>query len=142
MFQNSLVSSFSLSFIIFAYNSTHVQQYTCTTVITNNIDDQEARPHQFHFANQLKCITRVKLRDFVLKAATLGPHFPFYERNAITRAGFTIWHSARASHSNGKTFFVFHLYLAERCCEIIQSTRGPVQCKSGPKITWLISVII
>ena len=32
---------------------------------------QEARaPHQFDFANQLKCINRVKLRGFVLKVAS------------------------------------------------------------------------
>ena len=32
--------------------------------------------------------------SFVLKVPTLGPHLPFYERNAITTAGFTIiWHS-------------------------------------------------
>ena len=41
-----------------------------TTVINNYIDDLEAPgPHQFDFANQLKCITRVKSRGFVLKTA-------------------------------------------------------------------------
>ena len=35
-----------------------VQQYTGTTVIINNIDEHEGLgPHQFDFANQLKCIT-------------------------------------------------------------------------------------
>ena len=62
-------------------------------------------PHQFNFANQLKCITRVKLRGFVLKVATSGPHLIFYERNTITRAGFTISHSARTPRSDGKNFF-------------------------------------
>ena len=65
-------------------------------------------PHQFHLTNQLKCITRVKLlMGFVRKVATSGPHLPFYERNAITKAGFTKQHSARAPHSYGKTFLVF-----------------------------------
>ena len=81
--------------------------------------------HEFNFVNQMKCRTRVKLiRGFVLKGATLGPNLLFYERNAITRAGFTIWHSARALCSDGKTFFGLHLYLAGRYCENPQSTRG------------------
>ena len=79
-------------------------------------------------------MTQVKLlRGFVLKVATSGPHLRFYERNAITRAGFTIWHSARAPLSDGKTFYGLHLYLAGRCCKILPSTKGPVLCKSGPE---------
>ena len=68
------------------------------------------------------------MESFVLKIPILGPHFPFYERNAITRAGFTIiWHST----SNGsraqmvRLFFGLHLYLVERCCENLQSAKGP-----------------
>ena len=100
-------------------------------------------PHQFHLANQLKCITLVKLlRGFVLKVTTSGPHIPFYEGNAITTAGFAIRHSATAPRSNGKNFFGLHLYLAGRCCKHPQSTRGPVQCKFGPGMTWLVSVTI
>ena len=100
-------------------------------------------PHQFHWANQLKCITRVKLlRGFVLKVATSGPHLLFYERNAITRDGFTIWQSARAPRSDGKTFFGLHLYLAGTCCKNPHIARGPVQCKSGLGITRLVSVTI
>ena len=82
------------------------------------------------------------LRGFVLKVAISGPDLPFYERNAITRAGFTIWYNARAPRTDGKTFFGLHLYLAERCCKNSQSTRGPVQCKSGAGITWLVSLNI
>ena len=82
------------------------------------------------------------LRGFVLKVATSGPHLPFYERNAVISAGFTIWHSVRAPRSNGKTFFGLHLYLAGRFCENPQSTSGSVQYKSGPEITWLEGVII
>ena len=86
-----------------------------------------------------KCITWVGLlRDFVLKVAICGPHLPFYERNAITRAGVTIWHSAKAPRTDGKTFFGLHIYLAGKCCNNLQSTRGPVQYKSGPGITWLV----
>ena len=34
------------------------------------------------------------MESFVLKVNILGPHLPFQERNAVTRAGFTIiWHS-------------------------------------------------
>ena len=31
-----------------------------------------------------------------------------------------------------KLVFGFHLYLAGRCCEDLQSSKGPAQCKSGP----------
>ena len=68
------------------------------------------------------------MESFVLKVPILGPHLPFYERNAITRAGFTIiWHST----SKGETFFGLHLYLARRCCENLQSAKGLAQYKSG-----------
>ena len=65
---------------------------------------------------------------------------PFYKRNATTRAGFTLWHSARASRSDGETFFYLYLYLAGRSSENPQSARGPARCKSGPAITWLVGV--
>ena len=41
-----------------------------------------------------------------------------------------------------RLFFGLHLFLAERCCENPQSTRGPAQCKPGPRITWLLGIII
>ena len=44
----------------------------------NNIDNQGARaPLNSIFANQFKCITREKLRVFVLKFAIPGPHLTF-----------------------------------------------------------------
>ena len=48
----------------------------------------------------------------------------------------------RALRSNLKTFYGHHLHLAERRCENLQSARGPARCKSGPAITWLVSVTI
>ena len=48
----------------------------------------------------------------------------------------------RALRSNLKTFYGLHLHLVERCCENLQSARGPARCKSGPAITWLVSVTI
>ena len=36
--------------------------------------------------------------------------------------------------------FGLHLYLAERCCENLPSTRSPAQCKSGPAIIWLVDI--
>ena len=50
---------------------------TCTTVINNNIDNQGARPPQFNFAKQFKCITWVKIRVVVLKIANSGPRLTF-----------------------------------------------------------------
>ena len=73
-----------------------------------------------------------KLRDFVTKVASSGPHLTFYERSAITRAGFTTWLSARAPRSDSKTFFNLHLYLAGRCCENPQSTKDNAQMQIRP----------
>ena len=50
--------------------------------------------------------------------------------------------SARALRSDSRTCFGRHLYLAGRCCKNPQSARGPTQCKSGPEIACLVSVII
>ena len=48
-----------------------------TTVINNNIDNRVPGPLNLIFANQFKCITRVKLRVFVLKVAISRPHLTF-----------------------------------------------------------------
>ena len=88
-----------------------------TTLINNNIDNQEARAPSIRFCQPIEIITQAKLRGFVLKAAISGPHLNFYERNAITRAGFTVRQSARAPRSDSKTFFGLNLYLAGRYCE-------------------------
>ena len=48
----------------------------------------------------------------------------------------------RALRSNLKTFYGLHLHLAERCWENLQSVKNPARCKSGPAITWLVSVTI
>ena len=48
----------------------------------------------------------------------------------------------KALRSNLETFYGLHLHLAERCCENLQSARGPARFKSGPAITWLVSVTI
>ena len=37
-----------------------------------------------------------------------------------------------ASRLDEEIFFGLHLYLAERCCENLQSATGPAQCKSEP----------
>ena len=47
-----------------------------------------------------------------------------------------------APRSNRKTFFDLPPYLAERSCKNPLSARDPARCKSGPAITWLISVAI
>ena len=50
-----------------------------------------------------------EIKSFSLKNCHLGPHITFYERNATTSAGFTIWHNARTLRSDGKSFFDLHL---------------------------------
>ena len=84
----------------------------------------------------------VKSRIFVRKLLSQALILTFYEGNAITSAVFAIWLSGRARPSDGKTFFGLHLYLPEKCCKNSLSARGPVQCKSGPGITCLVSVTI
>ena len=61
----------------------------------NNIHPGGSGPLNLMFANQFKRITRVNLRVFILKVANWGPHRTFCERNAMTRYGFNLWHSAR-----------------------------------------------
>ena len=39
------------------------------------------------------------MESFVLKVPILGPHLPFLERNAVTRAGFTIYGTVLARGS-------------------------------------------
>ena len=92
------------------------------------------------FANQFKRTTRVKLRVFklfILKLLIQALMKPFYERNAITRDGFTRWLSTRGP-ALYKTFFDLHVYLAGKYCE---NPRVPgVQLNVNPAraITWLL----
>ena len=76
-------------------------------------------------ANQLKCITRMKLRVCVPKSF-------FYGRNAITREDLLHGVIPGAPHSDGETFFGLQLYFARRCCQNLQSARGLAQCKIRP----------
>ena len=48
-----------------------------TTAINNIIDPRGTGPLNLIFANQFKCITRVKLRIFFLKVANAGRHLTF-----------------------------------------------------------------
>ena len=69
------VYSVAVSFSIFRQ-----QQYTRTTVISNNIniDNQEAQvPSIKIFANQFKCTSREKFIGLVLKGAISGSHIIF-----------------------------------------------------------------
>ena len=75
-------------------------------------------------ANHLKCITRMKLRVFVLNV--------FYGRNAITRADLPYGAVPEAPRSDVETFFGLRLYFAGRSFQNLQTVRGSVQCKSGP----------
>ena len=50
--------------------------------------------------------------------------------------------AVRALCSNLNTFYGLYLHWAVRCCENLQSARGPARCKSGPAITWLVRVTI
>ena len=129
MTKKPIVSSVSVSFYIFC-----VQQYTRTTVINNNIDDQGPGPPQLNFFQPIKMYNLAEIKGFYLRICLLGlSSKPFYEHNAITRAGFTIWHCARGPALRWQDFtFGLHLCLTGRCCKNLQRARGPAQCKSGP----------
>ena len=64
-------------FLHFQFVLASLQQYTRTTAITDNIDNQETRAPSIRFYNLLKCITRVKLRVCFLKVVTSGPYLTF-----------------------------------------------------------------
>ena len=60
---------------------------------------------------------------------------PSYDRNAITRDGFNIWHIGTvpgAPRSNSKTFVWSSPVFGRKILRKSQSARGPTQCKSGP----------
>ena len=123
MSKKLIVSSVSVSFSIF-----RAEHYTRSTVITNNSDDQGARaPLNSSFANHFKCITRVKLRVFVLKIASSSPLLTFfYERNAITRAGFIMHGTVPGPpRSDDKTFLIFICIWQEYVAKVPKVPRVP-----------------
>ena len=76
------------------------------------------------------------MESFVLKVPILGPQLPYYERNAIARAGFTIiWHSTSKGSRRAqmvRPFFGLYLqYIWPEDVENLQSAKGPAQYKSG-----------
>ena len=84
------------------------------------------------------------MESFVLKVPILGFHLPFYERNAITRARFTIiWRStskgSRAQmvrdffFSNGETYI-----WQEDDAKIIKVPWAPHNINLARAITWLV----
>ena len=89
---------------------------------------------------QLKGIIQLKLRVFVLKVATSGSHLTFLWTSCVNQG--RIYHMAQCPALRWQNFFCLYLYLAGRCCENLQSARGPAYYKSGPEITWFVSVTI
>ena len=97
------------------------------------MNDQWPGPPHINFCQPIYMCNPGKFRSLVLNLLPQALILLFYERNAITRAGFIIWHSPRAPRSAGKFFFVLHLYLAERCGENPQSAKGPQQYNLAQK---------
>ena len=64
------VTKKSCFFIFSFFLHLRVQQYTRTTTINNNIDDQEARAPSIRFCQLIE-------KGFVVKVATLDPHLTF-----------------------------------------------------------------
>ena len=85
------------------------------------------------------------MESCVLKVPILGPHLPFHERNAVTRAGFTIiWHSSskglRAQMM--RLFLVFTYIWQEDVAKIFKVPRAPHNINLARAITRLIGVTI
>ena len=85
------------------------------------------------------------MESFCPKRSYLRPHLAVLWTQCINQV--QIYHNMTqyqlgAPSWNRKAFFSLHLHLAERCCKNLPRARGPARCKSGPAITWLVSVTI
>ena len=65
-----------------------------------------------------------------------------YERNAITRAGFAVWHSARGPAQMIRLFLVFTYIRQEDLHKNLQSARGPHNVNPARAVTWLVGLIM
>ena len=124
---------FSSFFLIFAYNGTRIQQKL-------TINWQPRDPPQLNFGNQFTCITWVKLRVFVLKHATSGPHLTFF-MNIMQLPGPDLQYHAVpcAVCSDGETFIWSSPIFGREMLQKSQKYQGPPQYKSGPSNTMLVS---
>ena len=80
------------------------------------------------------------MESFVLKVPILGPHLPFHERNAVTRAGFTIiWHSTTKGFRAQmvRLFLVFTYIWQKDVAKIFKVPRSPHNINLARAITWL-----
>ena len=85
------------------------------------------------------------METFVLKVPILGPHLPFYERNVITRAGFTtIWHSTSKGDRAQmvRLFLIFTCIWQEDVAKIFKVPRAPHNVNLARAITWIVGVTI
>ena len=86
-----------------------------------------------------------EMESFVLKVPILGPHLPFYERNALTRAGFTIMWRSTSKGSRAqmlRLFLVFTYIWQEDVVKIFKVPRAPNNINLARALTWLVGVTI
>ena len=86
---------------------------------------------QFIFTNQFKCANRVKLKVFVLKVATSGPHLTFLSTYKQCNNQGRIYHTADCQELHGqmvRLFFVFTYITPE---DVAKNCQGLAQCRSG-----------
>ena len=85
------------------------------------------------------------MESFVLNVPILGPHLPFYERNAMTRAGFTIIWPSTCKGSRAqmvRLFLVFTYIWQENVAKISKVPRAPHNINLARAIAWLVGVNI
>ena len=81
------------------------------------------------------------MESFVLKVSILGFHLLFYERNAITRVGFTvIWHSTSKGPRAQmvRLFLVFTYIWQEDVAKIFKVPMSLRNVNLARAITWLV----
>ena len=98
--------------------------------MNNNIDCQGARAPSIQFLPTNLCVSRVKLMIFVLNVANSGPHLTFFERNTITRGGFSTRYSARGPALRWKDFFWSSPFIQAKFAKISEVPVAP--CNVNP----------
>ena len=111
---------------------------TCITVINNILTTRGPEPPSIQFCRPIYMYNLGEIKGFCTKTCNVRPSSNLFLCNNQGR----IYHLAQCQAPCAqmvKHLFGLLLYLAGRCCENHQSTRGPTQCKSGLSNNMLVS---
>ena len=115
-----------------------------TIVINNDIGNQGPGPPQFNFCQSMYMCDSGEIKSFCPKSCYLSPSSKsFSEHNAMTRAGFTIWHGARSPRAPIVRLFLAFTYIRqEDVAKISEVPEAPSNVNPAQSTTWLVSVTI